>query len=114
MSEKGRPDPDALLARIQREQRESHESGRGQLRIYLGAFPGVGKTYAMLNEARRRRRYGEEVVVGFAETHGRRGTQEQLEGLELLPRKRIDYQGVIVEELDVDAVLRRRPAVCLV
>ncbi len=113
MSEQ-RPDPDAILARIKREERESERGGRGHLRIYLGAFPGVGKTFAMLNEAHRRQRYGEDVVVGFAETHGRRVTQQELEGLEMLPRKRIDYHGVIVEELDVDAVLQRHPQVCLV
>ncbi|HWC31245.1 MAG TPA: sensor histidine kinase KdpD, partial [Dehalococcoidia bacterium] len=109
-----RPDPDAILARIQREEREQQKTGRGHLRIYLGAFPGVGKTFAMLNEAHRRQRYGEDVVVGFAETHGRRSTQAELEGLDVLPRKRIDYRGVVVEELDVDAVLERRPQVCLV
>jgi two-component system sensor histidine kinase KdpD len=104
-----RPDPDALLARIQRD-----ESGRGRLRIYLGAFPGVGKTFAMLNEAQRRKVYGEDVVVGFVETHGRRSTALQLEGLEIVPRKRIEYNGVVLEEMDVDAILHRRPAVCLV
>src|SRR3954447_9247283 len=106
-----RPDPDALLARIQREEREGAPSSQGHLRIYLGAFPGVGKTYSMLNEAHRRVKYGEDVVVGFAETHGRRMTIDQLEGLEALPRKRIDYRGVIVEELDVEAVLARHPQV---
>jgi two-component system sensor histidine kinase KdpD len=109
-----RPSPDALLAKIQREEREQRKSGRGHLRIYLGAFPGVGKTFAMLNEAHRRRRYGEDVIVGFAETHGRKSTELELEGLEVLPRKRIDYRGVVVEELDVDAVLERHPQVCLV
>ena len=113
MSEQ-RPDPEAILARIKREERESERGARGHLRIYLGAFPGVGKTFAMLNEAHRRQRYGEDVVVGFAETHARRITQQELEGLEMLPRKRIDYRGIIVEELDVDAVLQRHPQVCLV
>lgn len=103
-----------LLARAQREEREVANAGRGHLRVYLGAFPGVGKTFAMLNEAHRRKNYGEDVVVGFAETHGRKATAEQLEGLEILPRLRVDYRGVVVEELDVDAVLSRRPAVCLV
>jgi two-component system sensor histidine kinase KdpD len=107
-----RPSPEALLVRAQREEREL--SGRGRLRIFLGAFPGVGKTYTMLNEAHRRRSYGEDVVVGFVETHGRRATQAMVEGLEVLPRKRVEYKGVTVEELDVDAVLHRRPAVCLV
>jgi two-component system sensor histidine kinase KdpD len=111
MTEEGRPSPDALLARIKREE---GERGRGRLRIYLGAFPGVGKTYAMLNEAQRRKIYGEDVVVGFVETHGRRSTEIQVEGLEVIPRKRIEYRGVVVEEMDVEAVLKRRPAVCLV
>jgi two-component system sensor histidine kinase KdpD len=110
MSEK-RPSPEAILSRLQREEREA---GRGRLRIYLGAFPGVGKTYAMLNEAQRRKIYREDVVVGFVETHGRRSTEFQLEGLEVIPRKRIEYKGVAVEEMDVEAVLRRKPAVCLV
>ena len=111
MSE-SRPDPDAILARTQREEREA--SGRGRLRIYLGAFPGVGKTYAMLNEAQRRRTYGEDVVAGFVETHGRKNTVAMVEGLEVIPRKRIDYRGVTVEEMDVEAILKRHPAVCLV
>jgi two-component system sensor histidine kinase KdpD len=111
-----RPNPDAILARLQREEREGKQrkGKRGRLRIYLGAFPGVGKTYSMLNEARRRRSYGEDVVAGFVETHGRKNTEAQVEGLEILPRKRIDYRGAIVEEMDTEAVLRRRPAVCLV
>jgi two-component system sensor histidine kinase KdpD len=106
-----RPDPEVLLARLQREKRKA---GRGTLRIYLGAFPGVGKTYAMLSEAHRRKSYGEDVVVGFVETHGRKPIADLLEGLEVLPRKRIEYRGVIVEEMDVEAVLKRQPAVCLV
>jgi two-component system, OmpR family, sensor histidine kinase KdpD len=107
-----RPDPDAVLARVIRE--EAAQSGRGTLRIYLGAFAGVGKTYTMLSEARRRTNYGEDVVVGFVETHGRKQTEAILEGLEVVPRRRIEYRGVAVEEMDVDAILHRRPAVCLV
>jgi two-component system sensor histidine kinase KdpD len=112
MTQDSRPDPDALLAQLKREERGA--SGRGRLRIFLGAFPGVGKTYTMLNEAHRRRSYGEDVVVGFVETHGRKATAGMLEGLEVLPRKRVEYRGVGVAELDVEAVLHRRPAVCLV
>jgi two-component system sensor histidine kinase KdpD len=100
------------LLKARREERE--HSGRGTLRIYLGAFAGVGKTYAMLDEAQRRKNYGEDVVVGFVETHGRPQTIGILQGLEIVPRKRIEYRGVAVEEMDVDAILRRRPAVCLV
>jgi two-component system sensor histidine kinase KdpD len=105
-------DAEALLARAQREEREA--SGRGRLRIFLGAFAGVGKTYTMLSEAQRRVSYGEDVVVGFVETHGRRATELMLRGLEVIPRKRVLYRGVTVEEMDVDAILRRRPVVCLV
>ncbi len=107
-----RPDPELMLARAQREERRT--SGRGSLRIYLGAFAGIGKTYAMLNEAQRRRNYGEDVVVGFVETHGRPQTNAMLERLEVIPRKRVAYRGIVVEEMDVDAILRRHPAVCLV
>jgi two-component system sensor histidine kinase KdpD len=106
-----RPDPEVLLARAKREERTN---GRGRLRIYLGAFPGVGKTYTMLSEARRRKSYGEDVVVGFVETHGRAATAAMLEGLEIIPTRRIDYKGVLIDELDVGRVLARRPAVCLV
>ncbi len=111
-TEPGRPDPDVLLARQRREDRRA--SGRGTLRIYLGAFAGIGKTYAMLNEAQRRRKYGEDVIVGFVETHRRPQTEAMLEGLDIIPRKRVDYRGVVVEEMDVDAIVRRHPAVCLV
>src|SRR5262245_29130247 len=103
-----RPNADAILARLQHEERAT---SRGRLRIYIGAFPGVGKTYAMLSEAQRRRGYGEDVVVGFVETHGRHNTAAMLDGLEVLPRKRVIYRAVGVEEMDVEAVLRRRPAV---
>jgi two-component system sensor histidine kinase KdpD len=107
-----RPDPDAVLARVKREAKAA--SGRGTLRIYLGAFPGVGKTYAMLSEAGRRRNYGEDVVVGFVETHGRKATEAMIDGLEVIPRRRVEYRGVAVEEMDTNAIIRRRPAVCLV
>jgi two-component system sensor histidine kinase KdpD len=87
---------------------------RGSLRIYLGAAPGVGKTYAMLNEARRRADRGTDVVVGYVETHGRPNTAAQLAGLEVIPRKQVTYRGTTLEEMDIDAVLARRPAVVLV
>lgn len=107
-----RPNPDVVLARTKREEREHSE--RGSLRIYLGAFPGVGKTYAMLSEAQRRKSYGEDVVVAFVETHGRKATEAMVDGLEVIPRKRIEYRGLTVEEMDTEAILRRRPAVALV
>jgi two-component system, OmpR family, sensor histidine kinase KdpD len=87
---------------------------RGTLRIYLGAAAGVGKTFAMLNEGRRRRDYGEDVVVGFIEAHGRAKTAAQVADLEVVPRKRIDYRASSFEEMDLDAVLARRPQVALV
>ena len=87
---------------------------RGTLRIYLGAAAGVGKTFAMLNEGQRRAEYGEDVVVGFVETHGRRKTADQIAGLEVVPRKAMPYRESVFEEMDVDAVLARRPQVALV
>lgn len=89
-------------------------SGRGELRIHLGAAPGVGKTYAALNEARRRLERGTDVVVGLVETHGRVRTAELLEGLEVLPRLVLHHRGTELTELDVDAVLARAPEVCVV
>src|ERR1700754_545221 len=88
--------------------------GRGQLRIYLGAAPGVGKTFAMLEEAHRRRDRGTDVVVGFVEVHGRARTAEQIGDLEVVPRRTVRYRGGTFEEMDLDAVLRRRPEVALV
>src|SRR4051812_9466410 len=87
---------------------------RGTLRIYLGAAPGVGKTFAMLGEAHRRVSRGTDVVVGVVETHGRRRTAEQLEGLEVLPPRQVTHRGVALSELDVDAVLARHPEVVAV
>jgi two-component system sensor histidine kinase KdpD len=87
---------------------------RGALRIYLGAAAGVGKTFAMLNEGQRRREYGEDVVVGFVEPHGRRKTAEQIGALEVVPRQQIEYRDGRFEEMDVDAVLARHPQVALV
>ena len=86
----------------------------GHFRIYLGAAAGVGKTYAMLNEGQRRRGRGADVVVGFVECHGRRLTEELIDGLEVIPRKAVDYRGSRLEEMDLDAVLRRRPKIALV
>jgi two-component system sensor histidine kinase KdpD len=87
---------------------------RGLLRVYLGAAPGVGKTYAMLDEGWRRYERGTDVVVGFVETHRRPKTQAQLRDLEVVPRRRIEYRGAVFEEMDTDAVVARRPAVALV
>jgi two-component system sensor histidine kinase KdpD len=87
---------------------------RGTLRVYLGAAPGVGKTFAMLNEGRRRRNRGADVIVGYVETHGRVRTAEQIGDLEVISRRELDYRGTTFEEMDLDAVLARRPEIALV
>jgi two-component system sensor histidine kinase KdpD len=102
-----RPSPDALLAAAARE-------ARGKLKIFLGAAPGVGKTYEMLQSARRRKAEGVDVVIGVVETHGRKETEALLEGLEVIPRRQISYEGRVLTEMDIDAILARRPAVVLV
>src|SRR5450756_3151615 len=93
------------------ERQRAGTMGRGKFRIYLGAAPGVGKTFAMLDEGRRRAERGTDVVVGFVETHGRKHTADLLEGLEMVPRREVSYRGATFTEMDVDAVLARRPAV---
>jgi two-component system sensor histidine kinase KdpD len=90
------------------------QAERGRLKIYLGYGPGVGKTWKMLEEAKRLKQQGIDVVIGLVETHGRAGTQEQLGGLEQVPRRREDYKGVVMEEMDLDAILARKPQVVLV
>ncbi len=106
-----RPDPDELLARVQEGEKAA---ARGKLTLFFGAAPGVGKTYTMLEAARSERDLKRDVVVGVVETHGRYETAALLLGLELLPRKKIAYKGVAIEEFDVDAALARRPGVILV
>src|SRR5215472_7953543 len=106
-----RPDPESLLARARAEERRA---ARGRLKVFFGASPGVGKTYAMLEEARAKRREGVDVVVGLVETPGRRATAALLEDLELLSRRGSDYRGVRVEEFDLDAALTRHPDLILV
>ncbi len=106
-----RPDPDALVRQVQAEEAKA---GRGKLKIFFGASAGVGKTFAMLRAARQLHEAGIDVVVGLVETHGRRETRELVEGLELLPRKVLPYRGHDIEEFDIDAALRRRPAVILI
>ena len=87
---------------------------RGKLKLYIGSFAGVGKTYRMLTEAHELRRRGVDIVVGFVESHGRTDTEAQLGDLEVIPRRRIEYRGVALEEMDVDAVIARRPEVVIV
>src|SRR6201994_5142929 len=102
-----RPDPDALLAAFRRE-------AAGRLKVFLGAAPGVGKTYAMLQNARRLKAEGVDVVVGLVETHGRAETSALVEGLEVLPRRRLEHHGRTIEEFDLDAALARKPKLIIV
>jgi two-component system, OmpR family, sensor histidine kinase KdpD len=99
---------------LDRVRRQAGAGARGRHRIYLGIAPGVGKTYTALEELHRRNERGTDVVIGFLETHGRPRTAELAEGLEVIPRKRIPYKGVTLEEMDTDAVIQRQPAVALV
>ncbi len=110
MSER-RPDPEALLERVRE---EGARRRRGKLKVFFGAAAGVGKTYAMLQAAREQRAHGVDVVVGWAETHGRPETEALLEGLEILPPRVIEYRGTVLKEFDLDAALKRRPTVILV
>lgn len=107
MTDLARPSPEALLRQAQRE-------ARGQLKIFLGAAPGVGKTFEMLSDARVRRDAGIDVVVGVVETHGRKETQALVDGFEVLPRREIAYQGRRLPEMDIDGLLERRPKLALV
>jgi two-component system sensor histidine kinase KdpD len=102
-----RPRPEDFLELVQR-------SRRGRLKLYVGFAAGVGKTYRMLEESHALRRRGVDVVLGFVETHGRAETAALIAGLELIPRRRIEHRGVVVEELDVEAVLARKPEVVIV
>jgi two-component system sensor histidine kinase KdpD len=104
-----RPSPEALLEAARKEEGRS-----GKLRIFVGAAPGVGKTYEMLQQARARRKDGYDVIVGVVETHGRRETEVLLETLEIVPRRRIEYRGQTLEEMDLDAIMARRPQIVLV
>src|SRR4249919_3018402 len=104
-----RPSPEALLEAARRE-----ESRVGKLRIFVGAAPGVGKTYEMLQQARARKKDGYDIVVGLVETHGRKETEALLEGLEVVPRRRIEYKGQWLEEMDLDGIIARRPQIVLV
>lgn len=132
--EEGRPDPEELLRRYSlrdsdlkispatlptvgdqaASETEGYPSKRGRLRVYLGAVAGAGKTYAMLNEGHRRESRGTDVVVGYVETHKRPQTQAQLEDLEVLPRQQVTYRGVLMEEMDTEAIIARHPKVALI
>jgi two-component system sensor histidine kinase KdpD len=107
VGENSRPTGEQLLAKLQTEQ-------RARLRIYIGAAPGVGKTYVMIEDAHAFRREGVDVVIGFVETHGRAETEAKIGDLEIVPRRTIEYRGVVLEEMDVEAILRRKPQLCMV
>jgi two-component system sensor histidine kinase KdpD len=107
MATRQQPSPDALLTRLK-------DRDQPRLRIYIGAAPGVGKTYAMLQAAHSLRARGLDVVVGFVETYGRSETDAQLQDLEVIPRRAIDYRDVRMEEMDADAIIARKPQICVV
>src|SRR5258706_9362108 len=111
MSDLHRPSPDALLAAIQN---EAARQERGQLKVFLGMCPGVGKTYAMLEAAQRELQAGRDVVAGYVETHGRRETDALAKSFELIPRQTLEYRGINLTEMDLDRVLARRPGLALV
>jgi two-component system sensor histidine kinase KdpD len=107
MSTDTRPNPERFLAMLREQQ-------RGRLKVYLGFAPGVGKTYEMLQEGQRLKRQGVDVVIGIVEPHGRAETSAMIGDLEQVPRRKIEYRGVVLEEMDLDAILKRRPTVALV
>jgi two-component system sensor histidine kinase KdpD len=107
IAEPSRPTPEQFLNLIRRQ-------ARGRLKVYLGSAAGVGKTYAMLREGQRLKKQGVDVVIGIVETHGRAETQEQVGDLEIVPPRIVEYRGVKLREMDLDAILARRPTVCLV
>jgi two-component system, OmpR family, sensor histidine kinase KdpD len=109
--DENRPDPDVLLAALKR---EDAQKARGRLKVFFGMAPGVGKTYAMLEAARRELVAGRDVVIGYVETHGRKETDALTEGLLVIPRLRVEYRGVELTEMNLDAVLARRPQLALV
>src|ERR1700745_2580068 len=111
MNEAERPDPDAILARMKREETAA---SRGRLKIFFGMSPGVGKTYAMLQAAQQKLQQGVEVVVGIVETHGREETEALLEGMPIMPRLQIGYRGTTLTEMDLDAILTWHPGLAVV
>jgi two-component system sensor histidine kinase KdpD len=111
MTEPLRPSPDSLLAALQS---DAARGKRGRLKVFLGMCPGVGKTYAMLEAAQRELKAGRDLVVGYVETHGRAETSALLSGLSIITRKETNYRGIAVQEMDIDAILARRPQIALV
>ena len=107
ISEHRRPNPESLLAKLK-------ESEHASLRVYIGAAAGVGKTYQMLEDAHQFKKQGVDIVVAFVETHGRADTEALIGDLECVPMRRIGYRGVTLREMDVDAVIARRPEIAVV
>ena len=107
MLEPTRPSGEQLLARL-------HADQQSRLRIYIGAAPGVGKTYSMIEDAHTLKREGVDVIIGFVETHGRSDTEALIGDLEAIPRRRVEYRGVTLEEMDVDAIIARKPQLCVI
>src|SRR6476646_4848960 len=111
MHDDHRPDPDTLLSMVRREESKQQ---RARLKIFLGMSAGVGKTYAMLEAAHQRLSEGIDVVVGYVETHKRSETEALVAGLPVIPRQKLEYHGAVMEEMDVDAILARKPQLVLV
>ena len=114
MREHNRPDPDSILQSIKEEENRTKSTGKGRLKIFFGMAAGVGKTYSMLETAQRLKREKKDIVIGYIETHGRSETEELVKGLEIIPRKKISYKGMIIEEFDIDAALARKPEIVLI
>ena len=112
--EEKRPDPDILLEQVKREEIENSEiKGKGKLKIFLGYSAGVGKTFRMLQESQAAKNSNKSVCIAVVETHGRKETEAMLLGLEIIPRKKVEYSGIVLYEMDIDAVLIRRPLLFL-
>ena len=111
MSDADRPNPDALLSSIQRDEAAKN---RGRLKVFLGMCPGVGKTFAMLETAQLELKAGRDLVIGYVETHGRKETDALAATLPQIPRRQFEHRGVVLEELDIDAVVERRPKLVLI
>ena len=109
--DKERPNPDELLQEIQK---DNAKSKKGKLKIFFGMCAGVGKTYAMLKMAQEDKAKGIDIVIGYIETHDRKETQALVEGFEIIPRKKIEYKGVFIEEMSIDEILNRKPQIVLV
>lgn len=111
MKEDQRPNPDVLLSVIKREEKVKQQ---GYFRIFMGMSAGVGKTYAMLKAAHQKSSEGFDVVIGVVESHGRKETHELIQGLEVIPKKQLNYKGTVLEEMDIDAILKRKPSIVIV